>query len=84
LSIFSKIDDSIDIDPLEKIAAVNQKVPLFHYKRKETIFNRYRKEQEEKFVHQKAEVEKKFLGRDGSIKISKTEFTLRNEALNKI
>jgi Ulp1 family protease len=84
MSIFDKIPD-VDFEDNMETRISNHKMQLFTSKRKDLLFNRHRKEQEEKLTHQRAEVEKRLPIRDlsSSTRIAKNDFTLRNEVLNK-
>jgi Ulp1 family protease len=59
---------------------VNLRLTQFTQKRKDEVFKRFRKDQEEKLVSRRKEIEKGFANREGLLRLSRSEFTLRNEA----
>jgi hypothetical protein len=53
-------------------------------RRKDELFKRYKKDQEEKLTSKRMEVEKEYMGKETVSKLLKHEFTLRSGSLGGI
>lgn len=82
LSIFDKIED-VYIDESLEPKITNLKFTQFTQRRKDELFKRFKKDQEEKLISRKKNAEKNYNLRDSVPKLTKGEFNLRNELLNK-
>lgn len=82
LSIFDKIEDFYIDESLEP-KITNLKFTQFTQRRKDELFKRFKKDQEEKLISRKKNAEKNYNLRDSVPKLTKGEFNLRNEILNK-
>ena len=83
LSIIDQIPDIILEEGIDnKITGL--KLTQFTSRRKDDLFKRYKKEQEEKLAYRKKEIDKNYHFQPGMSKLTRGDFTLRNEKLGKV
>lgn len=77
MSIFDKIEDFV-VDETIEARIINLKLTQFTQRRKDELFKRFKKDQEEKLINKKKEVERNYHQKETLMKLYRGEFTLRN------
>lgn len=80
ISVFDQIDDFVLDESLES-RIINLKLTQFSQRRKDDLFKKFKKGQEEKLIQRKKNIEKNLDNRYSNYRLTKGEFLLRNEDL---